>query len=337
MVFSAFGHEPVEINSVYVGGGTPSIADPELLAHWIEQLNSFGRFRDDFEFTLEANPESVTERFTLTMADSGANRLVLGVQSFDTKMLARLNRRQRIKDIYRAFYLARLAGFDNIGADLIFGLPGQTLKQLRQDISRLVALRPQHVSFYALTVESGTLLAKQVESGKIELPDDDTLAQMYQIGSHLLMDAGFARYEVSNFARPGFRSKHNSAYWNFTPYIGLGPGAHGFVNGYRYANIADIDRYIDSVEKGQVPWSFCEKLTEEDLFSEIIMLSLRTAEGIDKRSMYHRFGHRGLAALEGEAAFNYIKAGLLAIDEGRLHVTDRGNLFVDSIVADLLS
>jgi oxygen-independent coproporphyrinogen-3 oxidase len=335
MVFLAMGREPIDIASIYIGGGTPSLIRPKLLEEWIGVVKSYSRFLPGYEFTVEANPESLTDEFAERSYRAGVNRIVIGVQSFSTQSLRRLGRRQTTRQIYRAFYRARSAGYENIGADLIFGLPDQTMRKVRTDIDRLAALDPTHISYYQLTVEQGTTLAEQVASGEIVLPGEETLASMYQIGVHMLGDYGYQRYEVSNFAQDGYRSRHNYAYWNGSPYIGLGPGAHGFVNNRRYADIMDIERYIKAIESGILPIGFIEELTGHQRMMEMVMLSLRTADGIDKQSLVLHFGEPAVMLLESPAVARHVGGGYLHDGPGFLRLTDAGFLVADKIIADL--
>ena len=297
---------------------------------------TYGRLMPGYEFTIEANPESLRPAFAAQTHAMGVNRVVIGVQSFAVGLLRRLNRRLRIKDIYQAFYLCRTVGYENIAADLIFGLPEQRMRQLRIDIERLAALEPEHISFYQLTVEPETRLADQIASGQIAVPDDETCASMYRFGAHLLMDQGYLRYEVSNFARPGRLARHNFAYWQGSPYIGLGPAAHGFVNNYRYGNLPSLGPYIDRLEAGHLPIAFVEELSSEQRLMEAIMLSLRTAEGIDKARLIRRFGVAAIDILQGPAAGRYVRSGHLDDDEGWMRLTDDGFLVADGIIADLV-
>jgi len=337
MVLLSLGHEPIDVASIYIGGGTPSLADPKHLIEWINLLKSYARFLPDYEFSVEVNPESLTDDFARMVYEAGVNRLIIGAQSFSEVTLRKLGRKQATKDIYRAFYRARSAGFENIAADLIFGLPGQTMKMLRTDIERLIALEPTHISFYQLTVEAGTRLAEKVSSGEIRLPDDERSAEMYRLGSHILMDRGYRRYEVSNFAKDGYRSRHNYAYWNGSPYIGLGPSAHGFVNNCRYGNICDIEEYIRAVDEGSLPIQFVETLTDEQRLIETVMLSMRTAEGLDRQKLVNRFGDAGDRIANSLMVKQYIKSGHLVGDSGFLRLTDAGFLLADKIILDIVS
>lgn len=335
-VFLSLGQEPIDISSIYIGGGTPSLLDPQLIENWIALIGTYARFMPDYEFSVEVNPESLTYDFARRTIDAGVNRLIVGVQSFSETILSLLNRKQVTKDIYQAFYRARSAGYENIAADLIFGLPNQTMKMLRTDIDRLIALEPDHISFYQLTVEEGTRLAEQVKSQEIKLPDNRKSAEMYRLGSHKLIDRKYRRYEVSSFARDGRHSRHNDAYWNGSPYIGLGPSAHGFINNHRYGNIADVDKYMETIDAGFFPIEFTEELTPEQQLMESVMLPLRTAEGIDKQKLVLRFGNDGAEIIDSPAVRQYIESGHLLDDCGFLRLTDAGFLLADKIILDLL-
>jgi len=336
MVFLAMGHEPIDVASIYIGGGTPSLIDPDMIEQWIDVIKSYARFLPGYEFTIEVNPGTFRDEFAHRTFEAGVNRIVIGVQSFGITALRRLGRRQTTKDIYRAFYRARSAGYKNIAADLIFGLPDQAIKKVRTDIDRLTALEPNHISFYQLTVEDGTRLAEQVAAGDIKLPQEDTLADMYRIGSHMLADYGYRRYEVSNYALDGCISRHNYAYWNGAPYIALGPGAHGFVNNRRYANIADVTEYIRAIESGILPLGFTEELSARQRMMETVMLSLRTAEGIDKQSLVLRYGEPAVTLLESPRAALHVGGGYLHDEAGFLRLTDAGFMIADTIIADLV-
>lgn len=337
MVFDAIRYEPVMVNSLYIGGGTPSLVDTALLKKWLDTLHTYTVFAPGYEFTMEANPDSLTKNFAQTARLLGANRLVIGAQSFDSRRLSRLNRRQRVSDIRRAFAVSRSAGFENIGLDLIFGWPGQNLPSLIDDIERLTALEPDHISYYQLTVEFGTRLEKRILAGEISLPDEETMAAMYEAGARLLEEHGYKRYEVSNFARAGFHSRHNFAYWKGTPYLGFGPSAHSFIDPCRWSNISDLSRYAEIIEAGCRPWDFFETLTTEQRFIETVMLSLRTTDGLNKRELVQAYGERASAFLGSTVLGEFISSGHL-IDTGRdLRLTDRGFLVADKIIADLIS
>ncbi len=337
MILSSFGYEPIDIASIYIGGGTPSLLSADQLSRWVEQLREYINFLPGYEFSIEVNPETLTDDFARAAYTAGVNRMVIGIQSFHMSLLRKLNRRQTTKDIYRAFYLARMAGFENIGADIIFGLPGQKLRHLKLDLERTLALGPRHLSFYQLTVEPDTVLARKIDDGSIVLPDDDSMAKMYQYGCHLLIDRGFHRYEVSNFAPDEYRSRHNYVYWNGTPYLAFGPGGHGFLHGYRYGNVADVRQYIEMLRAGRPPVAMVEPLDDNKRLIETVMLSLRTAEGLDVESLRYRFGSDGHKIVESKAVISYLKSGHLQREGGFVRLTDAGFLVADKIILDIVS
>jgi len=336
LILSSFGREPLDIASIYIGGGAPSSADIDMLERWLDSVHGYGRFLPGYEFTIEADPERLTDEFARRTFKLGINRIVIGVQSFHMSFIRRLARRQQTKDIYRAFYNARMAGYENLAADLLYALPNQKIKHVKTDIERLTALEPTHIWFYRRMIEDSMPLKDDTRTGEITLPGRDDAAAMYRIGSHMLIDRGYKRYEVSNFARDGWRSRHNYACWRRTPYIGLGPTAHGFVNNFRYGNISDIENYIEAVETGIMPFAFVDELTEEQRLIETVVLSLRTADGIDKEQLMLRFGEKALWLLEGKVAERLIDSGHLLNESGFLRLTDAGFLIADEIIANLV-
>lgn len=337
IALSAFEHEPVEVASIYIGGGTPSLIDLDFLEQWIALVQSYAVLLPGFEFTIEANPESLTNTFTGRTRNIGVNRIVIGVQSFAVKTLRRLNRRVNAREIYRAFYLARLAGYDNIGADLIFGLPGQNMKSLRLDLDRLIALEPTHISFYQLTVEPQTRLSELIQNGVLSLPGEETLADMYRRGVHQLIDHGYLRYEVSNFAFDGYACRHNQAYWTGAPYLGLGPSAHGYINGCRYANFKNLAAYCEAIDQNRFPLERIENLSTDQRLTEQVMLALRTSDGIDRKRFLYAFGERGLVVMEGAAAARMEREGYIERTAESMRLTDKGFLVADELTARLLA
>ncbi len=266
------------IKTVYFGGGTPSILPIEQMERIVEGLHRCFDLSQMEEMTLEANPEDLTPEYLSALRELGFNRLSIGVQSLDDRVLRMLNRRHTAAQAIAAVEAARTAGFYNISVDFIFGLP--ELSTFNFQLSTLVT----HVSAYALTVESGTALAVQVEQGRVALPDEDEVVRQYHELHDQLEAAGFRQYEVSNYARPGFESKHNSRYWDRTPYLGLGPAAHSFDGKRRRRNNPDGS------------WSQ-ETLTETDAYNELLMTALRTVRGLDLAQVpeqYRKELHRGM-------------------------------------------
>ena len=270
------------------------------------------------EITLEANPGDLTFDKLRALRQLGFNRLSIGVQSFRDAELAFLGRRHNAEQAREAVRLAQTAGFDNISIDLMYALPAQTLDDWRYNISEALRLNVQHISCYCLTYEPDTRLSRLVESGAVTPADEDTENAMYDILCETLKAAGYEHYEVSNFARPGFRSRHNSGYWNDTPYIGLGAGAHSYDGAKRRWNTADLDAYIDSAPYEE------ETLTPEQKQMEHIMLGLRTCEGVE------------LTDLLRAKAQPFFASGQLTITNSRLVATQSGLHILNRIIESLV-
>ena len=268
-----------ETGTLYIGGGTPSMLTIDQLASILNAVNSTFS-NGSIETTIECNPQGVDEAFCSGLADMGFNRLSLGIQSTSDEVLRRLGRRTNRAEIERAMATADKY-FDNVSVDLMLGIPTLTAKNIKESIDYLASFESvRHFSVYCLTCEEGTALYERVERGEVILPTDDETAAQYAYAERLLRAKGYLRYEVSNFAREGYHSRHNSSYWQRTPYLGLGAGAAGYLDGKRYRNTSDIHGYVQAVERGDSVVSEVEKLTREDEIEEIVMLGLRTAKGV---------------------------------------------------------
>ncbi len=324
------------LQSIYIGGGTPSLISPHHFGQWVAQLKELFAFAEDLEFTVEVNPESANQENLALFRESGVNRLSIGVQSFDTASLKALDRRHKIEDTLRVFYLTRALGIDNISADLIFGLPNQTLHQLERDIHELLELEPTHISYYQLTVKDNTPLAKQVLAEEVTLPDNDTMAKFYRFGSECFAEHGYQRYEISSFAKSGARSRHNTRYWTNMPYMALGPGAHGYTGEQRYALVADTNGYVDSLLNENKRPLTRETLTAHDHVLEDIMLGLRTTDGLDIVRFRSRHGRSPEEALAPKEYRKLIDSGRLIIENQRLRLSDEALALADEIIARLV-
>ncbi|MGN1031095.1 MAG: radical SAM family heme chaperone HemW, partial [Butyricicoccaceae bacterium] len=262
--------EGCEVTTIYFGGGTPSLLGAERIARILDAIRARYQVAPDAEITCEANPDSMTETFLCGIRSAGVNRLSMGIQSADDRELNRLGRIHTFAQAQAAFARARAAGFGNISVDLMYGLPDQTLDGLKHSVEALLALEPEHLSCYALTLEPDTPLGRE----QPELPDEDVQAEMYRLICETARAHGMEHYEISNFARPGFRSRHNSGYWNLTPYLGFGPGAHSDFGGKRLEHPRDLAGYLNG--------SIVPETEDEhpDRRCEYVMLGLRTSDGI---------------------------------------------------------
>jgi oxygen-independent coproporphyrinogen-3 oxidase len=282
------------VDSVYIGGGTPSLLDPAHLRRMIEVIGE--NFVTDFrEVTLEADPETITAEKAAAWRAAGIGRISFGVQSFCDEELKAAGRMHRREDVYRAVPLLRDAGIENISFDLIAGLPGQTRESWRESLEQLAALGPLHVSIYLLEVDEGSRLGSEIlrggaRYGAARVPTEDEMAEFYETACEFLERAGFHHYEISNWARPGFESRHNLKYWRREPYLGFGAGAHSFSGEQRWANAHDAAAYVAAIGVGRLPVEQLEAITRESALEEELFLGLRKLDGIDVAQIERQYG-----------------------------------------------
>ena len=323
------------VKTLYMGGGTPSQLPLPLLARLIDGLKATLDLNAVQEFTLEANPDDVTPEWSAAVRALGVNRVSMGVQSFQDAVLRLVGRRHTARQAIDAVASLRHAGIDNISIDLIYGLSGQTLETWAESVRQAVDLRPQHISAYGLTYEPGTRLWQQRECGEVVEASEDQYLDMYRILVGLLQVAGYEHYEISNFALPGYRSRHNSSYWNETPYLGLGAAAHSYDGTMRLSNPADLCGYIRRITSGQ-PACQVEDLAWWERYDERVMLGLRTADGVDAHRLRSDFGDKAWAHFVSEAR-RHIDAGhMICTDDGRYILTSEGIVLSDSVMRDLM-
>ena len=323
--------EPVE--TIYFGGGTPSLLPFSSIQEILHDVLRHFSIAPDAEITLECNPDDMLPDRLAAWKGSGVNRLSIGVQSFFTDDLLWMNRGHDAQQALRAVESAKAAGFDNFSLDLIYGLPELTDEQWEKNILTAVSLGVPHLSCYALTVEPKTILFKMIQAKKTADVQPEKQAGQFLMGIQILEDAGYEHYEISSFAKPGRRSRHNSAYWQSKKYLGLGPSAHSFNGVSRQWNIANNAVYIKSILSGQLPFEL-EKLTPKDVLNEYIMTSLRTMEGLDLAFVSENFGpHKG-TILENNADV-YIYSKQMERRNEKLVLTRNGKLFADGIAAAL--
>jgi oxygen-independent coproporphyrinogen III oxidase len=324
-----------KIETIYIGGGTPSLIDFWNFKYMISMIREYFEIDPQVEFSFEINPESIDDHKLLALKELGVNRPIFGIQSFNPKLLKHLNRRHNLNDSFRAVYLARATGYDNFGMDMIFGFPGQTTRKLSDDLDQLIDLAPPHISYYQLTVEKDTTLAKKIEQGKITMPDEDLMAAMYQTISRELKKHSYNRYEISSFAIPGFECKHNRRYWEGGDYLGLGPSAHSFINGKRFSNSADLREYIKRLSKKERPLIY-DRSGKDKRMLETIMLSLRTSRGLERNKFMQNFGVTIEQALDGPRFKKFIESNLIVFDGDNIRLTEAGFPVADEIIGQLV-
>lgn len=323
------------VKTLYMGGGTPSQLPLPLLARLIDGLKATLDLNAVQEFTLEANPDDVTPEWSAAVRALGVNRVSMGVQSFQDAVLRLVGRRHTARQAIEAVASLRHAGIDNISIDLIYGLPGQTLETWAESVRQAVDLRPQHISAYGLTYEPGTRLWQQRECGEVVEASEDQYLDMYRILVGMLQMAGYEHYEISNFALPGYRSRHNSSYWNETPYLGLGAAAHSYDGTMRRSNPADLCGYIRRITSGQ-PACQVEDLAWWERYDERVMLGLRTADGVDAHRLRSDFGDKAWAHFVSEARRHIDAGNMICTDDGRYILTSEGIVLSDSVMRDLM-
>jgi putative oxygen-independent coproporphyrinogen III oxidase len=321
-------------STVYFGGGTPSLLAPgELSATLTETRNCF-RFEESVEMTLEVNPGTSRQDSFNEYKKLGITRLSLGIQAFQDHLLQGIGRIHTVKEAVQAFEQARAAGFNNLSIDLMFALPGQNLGEWEESLSRTVDLQPEHISLYSLTVEEGTPLAGEVESGRLLLPDEELDAQMYQAAYVTLGRAGYEHYEISNFARPGFRSRHNSGYWSGAPYLGLGPAAHSYKDGKRWANAPSLNVYLNEVAAKGKAIALEEDLGVDQKRLERIFLGMRQREGVNLEAFARDFGEH-LEKRMGDKLTIFLGKGWLIREQESLRLSEEGMALADEILAEI--
>jgi oxygen-independent coproporphyrinogen-3 oxidase len=319
------------LETIYFGGGTPSLLPPDAIATLLRELSvqrhTPHAVTPHVEVTLEANPEDVTPANARAWVSAGINRVSLGAQSFDDDVLKWMHRSHDAARIGAAVHALRGAGIENISLDLIFALPDELQRDWERDLDMALALRPTHLSLYGLTVEPRTPLDRWISRGATRAPEDDRYAEEYLTAHRRLMTEDYQFYEVSNAARDGFRSKHNSAYWSGRAYLGLGPAAHSFDGTTRRWNLRDWEAYRRAIAAGRSPIESEERLTDEQKELEAIYLGLRTVEGLPLATLRRLSPPPHLAAL--------VRAGWLQEHAGRLKCTPEGWLRLDSLVREL--
>lgn len=327
-----------EASTIYLGGGTPSQLTIQQLRQIFEALYIYNKVEKDTEVTIEVNPDDITEEFAKALTTLPVNRISMGIQTFDDQRLRFLRRRHNSDQAVNAVKTLRHAGFQNISIDLMYGFPDETLDEWMSDLSQAIALNVEHISTYCLMIEEDTPLYQQFQQGHIVEPNEELERQMYEVLIDQLQAAGYEHYEISNFARTGYRSRHNSSYWTGIPYIGIGAAAHSYDLMSRSWNVADIHQYIEGMERGERVYEE-EVLDDDTRYNDTITVALRTKEGINLSQLtkeYHDYLIKN--------ARRYIDDGLLELkDVGdsssqtpHLRLTRRGLFVSDMVMSDLM-
>ena len=320
-----------KLRTLYIGGGTPTALSASQLEVLLDGLTRHLDLPVLEELTIEANPGDLDEDKIAVLRNSAVNRVSLGVQTFDDKMLKKIGRSHLEKDIYENIDRLKLAGFDNISIDLIYALPGQTMEQVKDNVAKAIALDIPHMSLYSLILENHTVFMNRMRRGKLPLPKEEVEAEMFEYIIAALERAGFEHYEISNFSKPGFESRHNLLYWDNAEYYGIGAGASGYVNGFRYKNHGPIRHYLKAVEEGNARITE-EHLTLREQMEEEMFLGLRKKSGVSMTRFEEKFA-RSFEELYGQVVRDLCHQGLLQVEGQQIRMTKKG-LFLGDTVAE---
>ena len=322
------------VQTLYFGGGTPSLLSRAELDALSEAIHLNFSVTTDAEITLEANPDDLTKEKLRMLQEAGINRLSIGIQSFDEGILKLLNRAHDANTALRCLGDVREAGFHNVSIDLIYAIPGLSNKAWEEAIKHALRFSPEHISSYALTIENKTVFGNWSKHGKLQPIDEDIAAEQFEILMDLLEAEGYEHYEISNFCKPGYHSKHNSSYWKQLPYLGIGPSAHSYNGLSRQSNIRNNALYARSIKKGIIPFE-CEVLTPENKINEYILTTLRTMWGCDLNFLKQNLGDDLLRRQKAYVS-GLQTQGFVTLELNMLRLTRKGKLLADKIVEDLI-
>ena len=320
------------VTTIYIGGGTPSVINEKYIKQIINKIKLKYLVSENAEITIEVNPGTVTEEKLKMYKDAGINRLSIGLQSTKNELLKKIGRIHTYEDFLDCFNSARKVGFKNINVDLMLGLPGQTVKELMGSVTNIINLSPEHISLYSLILEENTPLKVMVEEGKIKLPDEEIEREMYWITKELLENNGYKHYEISNFAKEGFKSQHNYNCWKQKEYLGFGIAAHSYYKNKRYCNANSIDEYCENINNDIFSKNIitCEIQTEKEKQKEFMMLGLRLIEGIDIQEFKNKFVNNPIYLFSNELD-KLVKNELVEVDLNNIQLTKKGLDFANLV------
>ena len=324
------------LDTLYFGGGTPSLLDISELEEIFSELFVFYELSPDAEVTLEANPDDLGPEKLAALRNTPVNRLSIGIQSFHAPDLKYMNRSHTAHQAEKVLLDAPKAGFKNITADLIYGTPGMSDAQWKENIKKMISHDISHISAYSLTVEKKTALEVFIRKGKAAPVDEEQSARQFEILCEITSQYGFEHYEISNFGKPGYFSRHNLSYWSGVPYLGLGPSAHSYLDGLRRWNIANTCNYIDNLQNGQLPPFDQEHLNKDQQYNEYVMTALRTMWGVEKALVENRFGNDYYIKMMN-AARKHLTSGKMEETSTHLLISSEGKFLADGIAADLFA
>lgn len=327
-------HNNLEINTIFIGGGTPSVLESDELEYLLKEVAKLNMAKD-IEYSMECNPGNLTEEKLEVMKKYGVNRISMGLQAKQDNLLKGLGRIHNYKTFKENFLLAKKVGFNNINVDLMFGLPNQKLNEWEETLREIISLEPAHISAYSLIIEEGTAFYNLYENNNLKLPTEEEERKMYHLAKKILEENGFNQYEISNYAKKGKECRHNLAYWNMDNWIGVGSASASYMDGKRIKNISSVEEYINSInEKGEAIEEIINN-SKNDNMEEFMFMGLRKINGIDENEFKNRFS-MNINDIYGEIINKYIDAGLLIRESGRIFLSEKGIEISNIIMADFL-
>lgn len=327
-------HNNLEINNIFIGGGTPSVLEADELECLLKEVAKLNMAKD-IEYSMECNPGNLTEEKLEVMKKYGVNRISMGLQAKQDNLLKGLGRIHNYKTFKENFLLAKKVGFNNINVDLMFGLPNQRLNEWEETLREIISLEPAHISAYSLIIEEGTAFYNLYENDKLKLPTEEEERKMYHLAKKILEENGFNQYEISNYAKEGKECRHNLAYWNMDNWIGVGSAAASYINGKRIKNISSVEGYINSINEKREAVEEIINNSKNDNMEEFMFMGLRKINGIDENEFKNRFS-MNINDVYGEILNKYIDEGLLIRKSGRIFLSEKGIEISNIIMADFL-
>lgn len=335
MELTVSAHPPGTIKSIFVGGGTPTVLKPNEMEYFLQSVKRhFPDWSDDIEFSMEANPGTTDLEKLSVMREGGVNRISFGVQAFQNTLLSGIGRIHDTDDVYRSLENARTAGFNNMSIDLMFGLPNQTLDMLSESVDKALELGLPHYSIYSLKVEENTLFHTMYQRNQLPLPDEEDELNMYLLLMDRMKAAGYKQYEISNFAKPGFESRHNMTYWRNEDYYGLGAGAHGYIGRQRHVNIKGVNPYNEAANQG-LPRLECFEVSGEEAMEDFLMVGLRVLDGVSGSRFRQQFGI-SMEEVFAKPLNKMMDAGLLDSTDDGYKLSNKGILFGNDVFAEFI-
>jgi oxygen-independent coproporphyrinogen-3 oxidase len=319
-----------KLDTIFVGGGTPTSLNEQQLEQFCESINRNLPMNENIEFTFEANPGDLSKTKLQILKDAGVNRISLGVQTFNDELLKKIGRAHRAKDVFQSIENIKRLGFANISIDLIFSLPTQTLTDFKESLTEAFSLDITHYSAYSLIIEPKTVFYNLMQKGKLPTPGEDTEAAMYELLMEEMEQHGFKQYEISNFSKPGFESKHNMTYWNNDDYYGFGAGAHSYLTGKRRSNIGPVKKYLDQINKGKMPLFQEHQVTITEQMEEEMFLGLRKTAGVSILRFFDKFGNDPRQLFKNEIA-DLMKKGWLEVNQEQIYLSRTGRLLGNEV------